>query len=374
MSVFRLPDLGEGLRDAEIVTWHVVPGDHVVADQPLVSVETAKAVVEIPSPQSGHIATLCGEPGDVVEIGAPLVEFKDQADVTDKAAIVGELPKAQKTQPASGTRRDRKAAPAVRAQAKKLGVELADINGTGPDGSISLDDVKHAAAAKASGARIERVRGVRRAMAQNMSRSGAEVVPATVMDSANIDHWPKSADPTIRLISAMVAACKAEPSLNAWYDAHSGERWLHERIDLGIAMDTPDGLFVPVLRDVANRTTSDRRKGLEAMKKDIRARAVPPEELTGQTITLSNFGMFGGRHVALVVLPPQVAILGAGRLERQVVPVAGKAEICRILPLSLTFDHRVVTGGEAARFIAAVIEDLERVDGDTASVGKTTAR
>jgi len=365
MKTFKLPDLGEGLQDAEIVTWHVAPGDHVVADQPLVSVETAKAVVEIPSPQSGLIAELFGKPGDVVPIGSPLVEFEDGKDKVDKGTVVGELPQVQDIK-SSKTRPEKpalgKATPAIRAQAKKLGVALDEISGTGPNGAITSDDVKQAAQAQASGAKVERLHGVRRAMAQNLARSGAEIVPATVMDDANVDHWPKKADPTIRLIHAIVKACQAEPALNAWYDASSAERWLHSKIDLGLAMDTPEGLFVPVLRDVASRNEGDLRDGLDAMKKDVRARSVPPEELTGQTITLSNFGMFGGRHVALVILPPQVAILGAGRMEDRVVPVDGKAKICRILPLSLTFDHRVVTGGEAARFMAAVIASLEHLD------------
>ena len=365
MKTFKLPDLGEGLQDAEIVTWHVASGDHVVADQPLVSVETAKAVVEIPSPQSGHILELYGKPGDVVPIGAPLVEFEDGEGKADKGTVVGELPKAPGVKPPetrSAKEHPGKATPAIRAQAKKLGVALEAISGTGPNGAITTDDVKQAAQAQTSGATVERLHGVRRAMAQNMTRSGTEIVPATVMDDANVDHWPNEADPTVRLIHAIIKACQAEPALNAWYDAASGERWLHAKIDLGLAMDTPEGLFVPVLRDVASRNEGDLRSGLEKMKKDVRARSVPPEELTGQTFTLSNFGMFGGRHVALVILPPQVAILGAGRMEDRVVPVDGKAKICRILPLSLTFDHRVVTGGEAARFMAAVIASLEQLE------------
>lgn len=134
---------------------------------------------------------------------------------------------------------------------------------------------------------------------------------------------------------------------------------MHEHVDLGIAMDTEDGLFVPVLRDVGARDPADLRRGLEAMKGDVRRRSVPLEELRGQTITLSNFGMFGGRHAALVVLPPQVAILGAGRVEDRVIAVDGKAAVRPVLPLSLTFDHRAVMGGEATRFLAAVIADLE---------------
>jgi pyruvate dehydrogenase E2 component (dihydrolipoamide acetyltransferase) len=197
-------------------------------------------------------------------------------------------------------------------------------------------------------------------MAQNMERAHAEVVPATVIDVADIEDWSSDMDATLRLIRAIVAGCAAEPALNAWYFGRDRARQLHAQVDLGLAMDTEDGLFVPVLRDVARRAPDDLRRGLEAMKVAVRSRSVPLEELRGATITLSNFGMFGGQHAALVVVPPQTAIVGAGRIHQRVVPVAGKPAVRRALPLSLTFDHRVVMGGEASRFLAAVIADLEK--------------
>ena len=138
------------------------------------------------------------------------------------------------------------------------------------------------------------------------------------------------------------------------------ERRILQQIDLGLAVDTEDGLFVPVLRNIAGRDAADLRRGIEAMKEDVRARSVPVAELRGQTITLSNFGMFAGHFTALVIVPPQVAILGAGRITRRPVVVDGALAAHRILPLSLTFDHRAVTGGEAARFLKAAIEELER--------------
>ncbi len=169
-------------------------------------------------------------------------------------------------------------------------------------------------------------------------------------------------DVTMRLIHAIVAGCNAEPALNAWYLGLDEGRRLHDKVHLSIAMDTVDGLFVPVLRDVGNRDEADLRSGLEAMKADVRARTVPLEELRGGTITLSNFGMFGGQHAALAVLPPQVAILGAGRVHDRVVPLDGAPAIRRALPSALTFDHRAVMGGEASRFLAAVVADLGKAD------------
>ena len=349
-SVFNLPDLGEGLAEAEIVAWHVGMGDHVVTDQPLVSVETDKAVVEVPSPQSGHIAALHGEPGDVIAVGAPLVEFAAAA-AEDKGAVVGEIPKAAGMVTA---------APALRRLAKELAVDLASVEGTGPDGAIVRADVEAAAKGVVPGR--EKIRGVRRAMLRNMVRAGAEVVPATVTDEADIECWSPKADVTVRLIRAMAAGCKTSPSLNAWFDPVTETRTLHPHIDLGIAVETEDGLFAPAMRDIGNRGADDLRRGVAAMKKDIEARSIPHEQLVGQSITLSNFGMFGGRFADLVVVPPQVAILGAGRAEARVVAIDGKPAVRRMLPLSLSFDHRVVTGVEAARFLNAVIEDLEKAD------------
>ncbi len=361
MSTFRLPDLGEGLQEAEIVAWHVGVGDNVVADQPLVSVETEKAVVEIPSPQAGRIAKLHHEVGDIVPIGGALVDF-GEASVAEAGTVVGEIPEAAPAAPPEPETEPEgfKAAPAVRALARRLGVDLATVTPSGPSGAVNSKDVERAAAEAEGAAPLEPLRGVRRAMARNMERSHAEVVPATVTEEADIGAWAPGADTTMRLVRAIAAGCAAEPALNAWYFGRDQGRRLHAKVNLGIAMDTEEGLFVPVLRDVGGRSVEDLRQGLEAMKRDVAARSVPLEELRGQTVTLSNFGMFGGRHAALVILPPQVAILGAGQVHDAVVPVAGAPMVRRILPLSLTFDHRTVMGGEAARFLAVVKGDLER--------------
>lgn len=361
MTTFKLPDLGEGLQEAEIVAWLVGVGDHVVADQPLVSVETEKAVVEIPSPQSGRIAELLAAVGEIVPIGAPLVSFEDQA-AADSGTVVGEIP-GEAPAPESKANRKRpgvKAAPAVRKLAQELGVDLADVRASGPGGTVTKADVERAAGPAPMEGPREPLRGVRRAMARHMARAHAQVVPTTVTDEVDLGAWEPESDVTMRLIRAIVAGCRAEPSLNAWYFGDSEERRLHETVDLGIAMDTADGLFVPVLREVGKRDAADLRRGLEAMKADVERRSVPLEELRGQTITLSNFGMHGGRHAALVVLPPQVAILGAGRRQDRVLAIGGGPAVRPVLPLSLTFDHRAVTGGEASRFLAAVLADMEK--------------
>ncbi|MBR1278135.1 dihydrolipoamide acetyltransferase family protein [Bradyrhizobium sp. AUGA SZCCT0283] len=365
MRQFVLPDLGEGLEEAEIVNWYVNEGDHVVTDQPLVSVETDKAVVEVPSPSSGRILHLFGAKGDVVKVGAPLVEFAEGPE-QDTGTIVGELGTSE--QPPAATTPSRPAAgqkvqvfPAVRALARKLDVDLELVEATGPGGTMTRADVERAAKSLSRTGPAEPLRGLRRAMAQRMTVAHAEIVPASVTDDADIDDWRKGEDATIRLVRAIAAACKAEPALNAWYNASAAERRLIERVDLGIAVDTGGGLIVPVLRNVAERDASDLRAGLDRMRADAVARSIPPGELRGATITLSNFGMIGGRFANLIVVPPQVAIIGAGRIAQRVVAHLGQPAVRRVLPLSLTFDHRVVTGGEAARFLVALKSDLEQV-------------
>ena len=364
MRQFVLPDLGEGLEEAEIVNWFVNEGDHVVTDQPLVSVETDKAVVEVPSPSSGRILHLFGAKGDVVKVGAPLVEFAEGPE-QDTGTIVGELgagePAAVAAAPSKRTAEQKgQVFPAVRALARKLDVDLDLVEATGPGGTITRADVERAAKGLSHTGPAEPLRGLRRAMAQRMTAAHAEIVPAGVTDEADIDDWRTGEDVTIRLVRAIAVACKAEPALNAWYNSGAGERRLIERIDLGIAVDTGGGLIVPVLRNVAERDVSDLRTGLDRMRADAVARSIPPGELRGATITLSNFGMIGGRFASLIVVPPQVAIIGAGRITQGVVAYRGQPAVRRVLPLSLTFDHRVVTGGEAARFLVALKADLEQ--------------
>ncbi len=392
MRQFTLPDLGEGLEEAEIVAWHVNAGDHVVADQPLLSVETDKAVVEVPSPWSGRVARLFGAKGDLVKVGAALVEF-DEGPGQDTGTVVGEIDRGGTPPPVRGAGGTSTSAqtpahpgeeragalpgraqpllvvPAVRALARKLDVDLNLVQATGPGGTITRADVERAAKSLTDAGPAEPLKGMRRAMAQRMAMAHAEVVPTTVTDEADIDEWPSGEDLTMRLVSAIAAACRSEPALNAWYNSAAGERRLLKRIDLGIAVDTGDGLIVPVLRNVGERDARDLRAGLDRMRADAVARSIPPEELRGATITLSNFGMIGGRFANLVVVPPQVAIVGAGRAGPHVAVREGRIAVRRTQPLWFSFDHRVVTGGEAARFLVALRQELERPSSQRAAPG-----
>lgn len=363
MKLFHLPDLGEGLGEAEIVDWSVTLGDHVVADQPLLAVETAKAVVEIPAPCAGRITALFGQPGQVVHVGDPLVEFDGEGRPVDQGSVVGEMKAGldlvrEAAAPVAHGAPGAKATPAVRALAHRLGVDLAAVHGSGPDSLISAADVQRAAKLLAELGPSEPLRGVRRVMAKNMARAGAEVAPATVVEDADVHTWPEHADVTARLLRALAKGCAAEPNLNAWYDGHAMARRLFAKVDAGIAMDSEDGLFVPVLRDVGALNAVELRRRLNAAKAAVKARSIPPEDLRGPTIILSNIGTIAGRYATPIPLPPTVAILAAGVIRAQVVAVDGAAAVHRVLPLSLTFDHRAVTGGEASRFLGAVIADL----------------
>ncbi|MFC3907638.1 dihydrolipoamide acetyltransferase family protein [Legionella dresdenensis] len=367
MNIFNLPDLGEGLPDAEIHEWFVKEGDHVLTDQPLVSMETAKAVVDVPCPHDGVIGKLFGKPGDIIKTGEPLVGFAAAtAQRVDKGTVVGNLEESHETSEdnftigAIKTSSQRiRTTPAVRMLAKKLGIDLATLHGTGDHGVITREDVEKAAGkSSVMPEGYEALRGVRRAMLSSMVQSHQEVVPVSIFDEADIQQWKSGTDITARLIQAIVHGCKQEPALNAWFDTGHSARKCFEEVHLGLAMDTADGLFVPVIHNAGSHSTAELRTIIDDFKKSVGERAVPADKLKGATITLSNFGKFAGRFASPIIVPPMVAILAVGRLYDAPVVSAGKIESHRMLPLSLSFDHRAVTGGEATRFLGAVIESL----------------
>jgi len=453
-KTFHLPDLGEGLPDATIVEWLVKEGESVKLDAPLVSMETAKAVVEVPSPFTGKLLKQHGAAGDVINTGAALAEFEldpnakqradnaagghhhapaepakgagapapddegrviasDEggeikkgaaADREDEGTVVGAVSSSNEVRTEqAGSVGGIKAVPAVRAMARKLKVDLARVPATGAGGVVTMQDVKNAAAsgtaqigaaapaAAPAATRIapaavaapqrstvsqsgkpmrtmppsvsvtgqpEQLKGVRRNMARVMAQAHAEVVQTTIVDDADLHQWLGKQDITSRTIRAIVAACKAEPALNAWFDGQNLTLTKHPHVDLGIAVDTPDGLFVPALRNADMLDARGLREGINRLRAQVEDRSIPASELTGYTISLSNFGMFAGRYGTVVVVPPCVAIVGVGKLSHDVVAVIGGIEVHRRLPLSLTFDHRACTGGEAARFLKAILDDL----------------
>lgn len=368
MEIFNLPDLGEGLPDAEIHEWFVNVGDVVRTDQPLVSMETAKAVVEVPCPQDGTIVKCYGKPGEVIKTGQPLVAFAESKASNDKGTVVGKLeessettednfiigtPTAQSTRP--------KATPAIRLLAKKLGCDLSTLKGSGEHGMITREDVQQAIdKASQIPEGFEPLHGVRRTMLNHMVQSHRDVVPVTLFDEVDIHHWTEKTDITVRLIRAIVDATAAEPALNAWFDTAHSARQLVDKVHLGLAMDSADGLFVPVIHDVENHSDNALREKINSLKQSVQSRTIPSDQLKGATITLSNFGKFAGRYASPIIVPPMVAILAVGRLYDGAVSQNGVIQSHRLLPLSLSFDHRAVTGGEATRFLGAVMASLEK--------------
>jgi pyruvate dehydrogenase E2 component (dihydrolipoamide acetyltransferase) len=451
---FLLPDLGEGLPDATIVEWYVKEGDTIKLDDNLVSMETAKAVVDVPSPVSGKVLKLAGGAGDIVVTGTMLAEFEidpsqpqraegqdtghhhggaaahsvgSEDPAPDHKVVASDEGGAIATGGAAPAKRDDagtvvgamqssdavrsesvvavggvKAMPAVRAMARKLGVDVSRVRASGADGTVSMADVKQAAAdgsarpgaaSAATAARAaptptsstarstlsqsgkpmrtqppgvaatgqpEQLKGVRRNMARVMADAHAQVVPTTLVDDADLHAWIGRQDITARLIRAIVAACKAVPALNAWFDGEKLTRTMHPQVDIGIAVDTDDGLFVPALRNADMLDGNNVRGAIQRLRAQVEDRSIPASELSGYTISLSNFGMFAGRYATPVVVPPTVAIVGAGKLSHDVVAVMGGIEVHRRMPISLTFDHRAATGGEAARFLKALLDDLAR--------------
>ncbi|EPJ45311.1 MAG: pyruvate/2-oxoglutarate dehydrogenase complex dihydrolipoamideacyltransferase (E2) component [Osedax symbiont Rs1] len=372
MTIFKLSDLGEGLVEAEIVEWFIKAGDSVVTDQVIVAMETAKAIVEIPSPHTGTIHQLFGQQGDIIHTGDPLLAFKLSAAATtspigstESTSVVGEIPSNQQalTEPAQASSGRHhigvKATPAVRALARRYDIELSVVTPSGPDGTIKTSDIERVVKIYADVGKLQPLTGVRRAMAKSMAQAHAEVVAVTVIDDADINHWPTGTDITVRLIGAIVCACKQEPSLNAWYDSHSIGRRLLDKVHLGLAVETKDGLFVPVIKNVGQYQQEQLRAKIVAIKDLLLQRKISAEQLRGNSITLSNFGSIGGKYANPIVVPPTVAIIGAGRRYTKLILKHGVVEEHQILPLSLSFDHRAATGAEAANFMRALIADLQ---------------
>jgi pyruvate dehydrogenase E2 component (dihydrolipoamide acetyltransferase) len=404
VTTFHLPDLGEGLQEAEIVSWHVKEGDAVQVDQPMVSVETAKAVVEVPSPYTGIITSLLAKAGDTVATDQALVIFNLGAG--EPAAAAPEKAVTNNTAPSSmtvvgrmnvsdheliertsiggsrngqGTRSRLRAAPAVRMLARRLKIDLNHIKPTGKHGLITVDDVLGSANVSRQGSSVasyrmpalgerlagefEPITGARRAMAQAMVLSRDEVAMVTVFDDADVHAWPGKVDMTARIIRALCRGLQAEPALNAIFDPNGPARRILKQVDLGIAIDIGDKLFVPVIRDVQDKSLTELRSEINRLKTATKDRTLAPEEMRDYTITLTNFGTMAGRYATPLVVPPTVAILGTGKVHRDVVATdAGGIEVHARIPLSLTFDHRCITGGEAVRFLAAVIKDIELPD------------
>jgi pyruvate dehydrogenase E2 component (dihydrolipoamide acetyltransferase) len=373
---FVLPDLGEGIAEGEIRKWLVKEGDLVEEHQNVLEIETDKAVVEVPSPKKGRVLRIAREEGEIVKVGEVLMSIGEAGEPVEEkkpesVSVVGVLPEEEGEEVL--------ATPAVRALAKELGVDLEGIKGSGPGGSVTREDVA-ASAGKAKKAedsygQVERVaiRGLRRSIAKNLLTVLRTYAPVTGMDEADVTElWElrereKAAvkKKGIHLtfvpffIKAVQHALLSHPMLNAAVDEEKEEIVVKKYYNIGIATDTPDGLMVPVIKDADKKTILELASELQELSQKAKERKIRLEDLRGNSFTLSNFGSFGGTYATPIINYPDSAILGTGRIAERPWVKDGQIAIRRILYLSLTFDHRVTDGADAAQFMAKVIQYLE---------------
>jgi len=417
MVDFKLPDLGEGIQEAEILKWFVKAGDTIIEDDPLVEVETDKAAVTIPSPRSGRIERVFGAVGDSLAVGTVLVVF-DVGDGEERAPEVeGEgAPPEPRKPPVEAARTPVRtdgpipAAPATRRLARELGVDLARVVPTGPGGRITREDVQRFSGEGArdpvpeeettpaappvvvgEGSPIplldleplpdfsefgpvekEPLRSIRRKVARKMVTSMVLVPHVCHMDEADVTDLEEArrkqadrmADPNTRLtlmafvIKAVTVALKKFPVFNASLDPFRGEVVYKKYYNIGFAADTHRGLVVPVLKDTDRRSLEEISRTIMDLAGRAREGVIQAEEFRGGTFTVSNIGNLGGTGLAPTINYPEAAILGMGRMQEKPVVRDGEIVIRKMLPLSLAFDHRIADGADAARFMNEVVESL----------------
>ena len=406
MPDFLLPDLGEGLTEAEIDKWLVAEGDSVAEDDPLVEVITDKATAEIPSPFAGIVSKIHVQAGTVVPVGTALVTIGESVHASSEtASAVGAPPPPtagdsifgssagavsnggappsppQPAEVGAATTGNVKAMPPVRKLARELGVDLSCVQGSGPQGRILREDVESAANGGApaqtprvagTGGRREPLRGVRRLIAQRMTDAHRIVPPVTHVEECDVtelDATRKLANERspeeLRLtympfiIKAVVTALRDYPALNASLDEEAGEIVFHDRFDIGIAVDTPAGLTVPVVRDADRKRLREIAVDVDRLAGSARSGRSRAEDLRDATFTISSPGPFGGLMATPIVFHPQSAILGVHKASDRPVVRDGQIVIRKVMNLSITFDHRILDGMTAAKFILDVVKLLE---------------
>ena len=352
----KLPDLGEGLTEGEIARWLVSEGQDVAEDDPLVEIQTDKTTVEIPSPAAGKVTRILVDEGKVVPVGTVLLVIGGEADggpsSPDAAPAQSPPPGTAPARAAAGAGR---ATPLVRRIAQELGVDLGSLAGTGPDGRITEEDVRSAAAGPGEGRR-EPLRGVRRLIAEHMARAHREVPAVTWVEECDFSGVDLELL-VARALKACAESLREFPELNARLDRD--EIVYLNRYDLGVAVQTEHGLVVPVVRDCRTRSVEELAADVERLADSARAGSLKPDELRGSTFTVTSAGKLGGLFQTPIVNHPEVAILSIGRIAQRPAVKDGELVVARTGYVSVTFDHRVVDGARAAEFGLAVIRRLE---------------
>jgi len=381
---FKLPDLGEGIAEVELRRWLVSEGQRVEQHQTVAEVETDKAVVEVPSPHNGTISRLHGREGDIIRVGDTLLTIDDESAPLVRArsaGIVGELPEAEDipgVAPAA-TGAGIKATPLVRQLARERGIDLQTISGSGPHGSITPEDLERGAADMPAVADpfgpVERLplRGIRRTAARNVLAAQQHTAFVTVMEEADVSELAllrvreQSAAGTHGthltflpfFIKAVQHALRDYPAFNAAIDDAGETIILKKHYHFGIAVETADGLMVPVIRDVDRKSILDLAAEIQALGEKARDRTITLDEMKGSSFTITNYGHFGGLFATPIINWPDVAIMGFGRIVERPWVHDSSIVIRSILPISLTFDHRITDGVTAARFLSRVVGFLE---------------
>ena len=411
---FKFPDVGEGIHEGEIVKWFVKEGDKVKADQPLGEIETDKAIVEMPSPKSGKILKLHVSAGGTIHVGETMVTILEEGESLEEAkkhmeakkeekytgSVVGFLEEAKEVKPITTAKKEIKtttaakeilAMPAVRNLAKQLNVDLSTIKGTGSDGRITIEDVQKAVPAKkeeTAGIKVTRkydffgyvervpLHGIKKAVAQKMTESIFTAVQLTNMHEFDVTELVALREKEkaayekegIKLtflpyIAKAVALClKEHPYLNS--SLEGDEIVLKKYYNVGIAVDTKDGLIVPVIKAADSKDIKIIAKEIDKLANDARNRKINLMDLRGGTFSVSNLGSVGVEFFTPIINYPESAILGIGRIMEKPVAKSGKVEIRKMLPLSLTYDHRIVDGAQAARFMMDLIVRLQLCEFD----------
>ena len=372
-KAFKLPDLGEGLTEGEVARWLVAEGQTIAEDDPLVEIQTDKATVEIPSPFAGTVLEILVAEGEIAPVGTDLVVIGEPGEAAAGAAsnnllqasgpAAGEgsgssdkLLQGPGTPAAEAVERRVQATPVVRRVAQELGVHLGAVTGTGPAGRITEEDVRGAAVPGEGDGRREPLRGVRRIVAEHMARAHREVPPVTWVEECDLEGIPLE-----KLLPTVVKAC-AEclpefPELNARLE-RDAIVYL-ERYDIGVAVQTDDGLVVPVVRDAASKTVDELGEEIARLAERARSRALEAHELRDSTFTVTSAGKLAGLFQTPIVNHPEVAILSLGRVAPRPVVRDGEVVVRATGTVAITFDHRVVDGARAAAFGLAVISRLQ---------------
>jgi len=384
---FVLPDLGEGITEGEIRRWVVKEGDGIAEHQIVLEIETDKAIVEVPSPRKGRVQKIKKEEGDIAHVGETLMTIALEGDAAEQmvevkakteerprsVSVVGVLPEE------ADQKAEVLATPAVRALARELGVRLDAVKGSGPSGSITSEDVKKAInkvqISKDMRGPVERLplKGLRRTIARNLMISQRTTVSVTGMDEADITRlWElrESEKKVLQakgihltflpfFIKAIQHSLAEHPMLNASVDEEKEEIIVKRYYNIGVAVDTPEGLMVPVIRDADKKSILELAADLQELSRKARERKITLDEMKGSTFTITNYGHFGGTFATPVINYPDVAILGTGKISEKPWVHDGQIVIRKILPLSLTFDHRVTDGVDASLFLTKFIGYVE---------------